>query len=120
MFEYKNSIKTLIEFFPELASEYLHDIDYYRGLPYVFYESVFVKFIIKEISNKNETTLIRIFNFIEKILKEGDKDSKNLVEVSVIEALFFKGIFAKDDIAFSLLGTLSRKSLGECNNTNGY
>ena len=115
MFLYKNAIECLIENIPELKSLYEEDQEYYEDLPYVFYESVFTKYIVEMLEKKMDSKLVRCFDFVEKGLSEGDTDFKNLLEVSVIEALFFEGKF-KDKYTLSFLGKTSQQSLRKCNN----
>lgn len=115
MFLYKNAIECLIENIPELKSLYEEDQEYYEDLPYVFYESVFTKYIVEMLEKKMDSKLVRCFDFVEKGLSEGDTDFKNLLEVSVIEALFFEGKF-NDKYTLSFLGKTSQQNLRKCNN----
>ncbi|BDH84662.1 DUF7674 family protein [Lactococcus lactis] len=87
MYYYSQAIKLLIDNFSELKEIYDDDEDYYIDLPYIFYESEFVPFIEKEIKENNINKLSSIFNFIEDLYINGDEKLKNLIGVSVIEAL---------------------------------
>lgn len=118
MLLYKNAIEFLIKNFQELETYYNTDKDYYMDLPYVFYESVFTTYIIKMIDTDSKMNFARAFNFIETVLIEGDEKFKNLVEVAVIEALFFEGIFYNKEPAWDLLGELSKKSVRKCSEKN--
>lgn len=114
MLLYKNAIECLIENIPELKPLYDEDSEYYKDLPYVFYESVFTKYIVEILEKKMDSKLIQCFDFVEKVLREGDSGLKNLLEVSVIEALFFEGKF-NDEYTLSFLGKMSKQSLRKCN-----
>jgi hypothetical protein len=72
---------------------YEKNIEDYDGLPYVFYESVFVKYVVKKIQISDETELGIIFAFIEDLLWHGDEAIKNLVGVAVIESLYYEEQF---------------------------
>jgi hypothetical protein len=68
-YRYSKAIDALINEFPMLRSVYTENIDDYEGLPYVFYESVFVKYIVDKIRTCSEMELSAIFNFVENLLK---------------------------------------------------
>ena len=115
MFNYEESINILVNKFPKLKLIYEDNIDDYEDLPYVFYESVFVKYIINTIHLHNEVELSIIFNFVEDLLLNGDEKARNLVEVAVIESLYYE----KDFIEFNkflskFYGELTRKSFEAC------
>ncbi|MDH6366686.1 MULTISPECIES: hypothetical protein [unclassified Breznakia] len=93
MYDYKNAIEILIENIPEMKVKYENDRDYYEGLPYVFYETEFEKFIVNQIKNENIEMLKKIFTFIENMLEKGDKEIKSLIEVSIIESLTYEQSF---------------------------
>ena len=114
MYKYEEAITILVDRFPNLKSIYELDKDYYENLPYIFYESEFVKFIIETVKFNNRETLIKIFEFVENMLKNGDKEFKNLIEVAVIESLYFdNNITDKKDIEI-YFGDLTLKSYQEC------
>ena len=89
--EGKNAIHILIKEFDEMKAIYdesdndcgCKDLDYY------FFEIYFTPFIFEQIRQGNEPALIRIFSFIERLLRFGDDDLKTLVCVSVIESLYY-------------------------------
>lgn len=118
MLLYNNAIKILLEKFPKLKVIYNEDQDFYVNLPYVFYETVFTKYVIQIIDSDNKPELNKAFNFVEKALKEGDEDFKNLIEVAVLEALFFKRIFDDNDLVWGSLGELSKESVKKCTPLN--
>lgn len=115
MYNYEESIAILIERFPSLKSAYEEDVDYYQGLPYVFYEDVFLKYIMDKVETYNEPKLSNIFDFIEDMLENGDDKTKNLVEVAVVENLYYDSQFAwKDKSLLRFYGRLTKKSFQEC------
>ncbi len=114
MYNYDEAITILVNRFPELKQIYELDKDYYKDLPYIFYESKFIKFIVETTKINSKKTLIEIFEFVEDMLKNGDEKVKNLIEVAVIESLYFdKNITDKRDIE-SYFGKLTLESYQEC------
>ena len=114
MYNYDEAITILVNRFPELKQIYELDKDYYKDLPYIFYESEFIKFIVETAKINSKKTLIEIFEFVEDMLKNGDEKVKNLIEVAVIERLYFdKNITDKRDIE-SYFGKLTLESYQEC------
>ena len=65
MYRYNETIKILINKFQELEKIYVENIDDYEGLPYVFYESVFVKYILDKVNSNDDDVLKEIFSFVE-------------------------------------------------------
>lgn len=117
MYDYKNAIEILIGNIPEMKEKYENDRDYYKGLPYVFYETEFEKFIVNQIKNENSEMLKKIFNFIENMLEKGDKEIKNLVEVSIIESLIYEQSFKLFfQYVEKYFGILTKQSFNRINN----
>jgi len=87
MYEYNNAIDILVTRFPEMKTAFSINEDEYIGLPYYFFESEFVKFIIDSANNKDEKRLYEIFEFIEDMLSKGNEEMVNLLEVAVVESL---------------------------------
>ena len=117
MYEYKNAIDILIKRFSEMEKEFLSDKDYYEDIPYVFYESVFEKYVVMQIENKNVELMKKIFVFIEDILENGDRELKELIDVAVVESLFFEEN-AKQllEDAHKFFGNLTKLSFSRFNN----
>jgi len=114
MYKYDDSITYLINHFFELKEIYEKDKDYYENLPYVFYESEFVKYITKNANMNNKNKLITIFEFVEDMLKNGDEKVVTLLEVAVIESIYFEiNVIDKKSIE-SYFGTLTLKSYKKC------
>ena len=115
MYNYDEAINLLIVKFPSLRIIYEDDVDYYEGLPYLFYESIFVKYIMDRIKSYNEIELSFIFDFIEDILSNGDERIKNLVEVSIIESFYYEESFKEfNDFLSKFYGILTAKSVKDC------
>ncbi|MBA4689178.1 MAG: hypothetical protein H2184_18785 [Candidatus Galacturonibacter soehngenii] len=114
MYNYDDTIKILVNRFSEMNEIYESDKDYYEDLPYVFFESIFVKFIVKNANSNNKELLSEIFNFVEDMLKNGDDKVVNLLEVAVIESIYFESnIFDKKSLE-RYFGDLTLKSYNAC------
>lgn len=120
MISYDDAIHILISQFKDLENIYFEDPEYYSDLPYVFYESKFTSYIMKIVINNNyaKEQLQKIFEFVEYILANGDEKTQNLVEVSVIESLFFeKDFMIKFDNLSKLFGEKTLNSFKNALNT---
>jgi len=112
MYRYSEAINLLINKFPILKAIYEDNIYDYQDLPYVFYESIFVKYIIERIQSHNEAELRDIFIFIEELLLKGDAEFRNLLDVAVIESLYFENNFSEYNVfLLKFYGDLTKKSL---------
>lgn len=115
MYNYDESITILITRFPSLRLVYEDDGDYYEGLPYVFYEEVFSKYIMDKVKTYNELELSNVFDFVEDMLENGDAETKNLVEVAVVESLYHDSQFTWNDKSLlRFYGILTKQSFQEC------
>lgn len=114
VYKYKNAIDILIENIDEIKGEYQTNKYYYEDIPYVFYESVFERFIVSEMINKNTESIKRIFRFIEEVLDNGDREIKDLIEVAVIESLLLERnleVLIKENEKY--FGELTKKSISK-------
>ena len=115
MYDYGKAITILITRFPSLGIIYNIEEDFYEGLPYVFYEQVFTTNIINKAKEYNESKLSDIFDFVEDMLENGDDDTKNLIEVAVIESLFLDPQYTWDDESLTkFYGKLTKASFQNC------
>ena len=115
MYNYNESINLLINRFPKLKSIYEENIDDYKDLPYVFYESVFVKYVMDKVHYYDEVELSTIFSFVEDLLLNGDEKTKNLIDVAVIESLYYEKDFAEfNKSLLKFYGKLTKKSFEDC------
>lgn len=82
----------LIEVFPEIKDIYFKETSWQDGDEtgsHVVYADVFVPFIKVQICSNNKQNLIRIFDFIEKLLELNDEYADEVIAFSVIETLLF-------------------------------
>jgi hypothetical protein len=94
---------------------YNNHIEEYRDLPYAFYESEFVPFIMTQLQLNNLPMLSKIFGFIERLFSDGDEMTANLAEVAIVESLFFENDYSKyENMILSLCGEKTRKSFEDC------
>jgi len=114
MYVYNEVISILVEKFPEMKVIFEQDEDYYEDIPYVFYESEFVKYIISCANGNKEESLIKVFDFIEDLLKNGDEKIVNLVEVAVVESLYFDKNVLDKNVLKKYFGSLTMKSYKGC------
>ncbi len=114
MYVYDEVITTLINQFTEMKAIFEQDEEYYEDLPYVFYESEFVKFIASCANNNKHEVLAKLFDFIEDLLKNGDEKVVNLVEVAVVESIYFDTSITDKVMVESYFGSLTKKSYREC------
>ena len=115
MYDYEDSINILISKFPLLRPMYEENIEDYDGLPYIFYESIFVKYINEIVDLHNESKIIEVADFLEDMLKNGDVGIKNLIEVAVIESLYFERKPQITTALMNYLGSLAKSSYCNCN-----
>ena len=115
MYNYGDSICILLERFPALIPIYKEGIYDYENLPYVFYESVFVRYITDKAKTFDEIELSNIFNFVEELLVDGDEELKNLIGVAVIESLYHEKHFSELNMLLSkFYGELTKMSFDDC------
>ena len=88
---YKDAIKLLIESFDEMEKLFNQNAhaDDYDFSSYGFYEGKFTPYILSQLKQSNESKLNLIFGFVERLLKNGDRELVNMVGVSVVESLYF-------------------------------
>ena len=80
----------LIEKFPELEKEYHAEVDWQKGDDtgsHVIYGDVFAPYIEKNIDEREDEKLKKIFDFIEEILLQKEKYSVEVIMFSVLERL---------------------------------
>ncbi len=82
----------LTAFFPDISDAYYEEASWQDGDEtgsHVIYADVFVPFIRKHIADKNETMLIKLFEFIESLLELNDEYVNEVISLSVLETLIF-------------------------------
>ncbi|MDR2888724.1 MAG: hypothetical protein LBV33_02665 [Lachnospiraceae bacterium] len=114
-FEYPNANNLLTDRFPEMKAIYDNDVDYYIDLPYILYESEFVPYIMNRLKSNDADELKKIFDFIEELFAYGDKMIVNLVEVAVVESIYFADDYDKyKHVISGYCGERTSKSFSEC------
>lgn len=114
MYKYKEAINILINRFSELREVYEKNVSDYEGLPYVFYESVFLKYILDIATNRDDDKLRKIFLLIEDILSSGDEEIKNLIGVSIVESLYYEKETKSKKVLENYFGEITKKSYEDC------
>lgn len=114
MYVYDEVITILIKKFPEMKVIYEQNEDYYEDLPYVFYESEFVKYIVNSSNNNKHEILVKVFEFIEDLLKNGDEKVVNLLEVAVVESIYFDNDITDKMMIERYFGSLTMRSYKAC------
>jgi len=97
MYSYNNSISLLVDKFSDMKEIYEENLYDYEDLPYIFYESEFVKYIMDKYKINDEIILCEIFEFIEDMLLNGDEEIVNLIGVTILESLCYEKDFSKFD-----------------------
>ena len=106
--------RLLTDEFPEMKRLYDEESDYYSDLEYLFYEDVFVPYVVKSLGENNDNELKKIFGFVENLLKNGDGELINMVGVAVVESLCNDDDFGSHkDTIFNIAGTLTIDSFTE-------
>jgi len=94
--EYKDANLVLLKSFPQLLNDYevlrrrFSLINESVG-PHVLYGDIFCDFISSALKERNEKLLRDAGEFIESLLKLGDAEIVNLIELSVLETLIDSG-----------------------------
>lgn len=87
---YETVSDALIEFLPELHEAYQSHINWWGSQlpgPHVVYGDILNPYIDELLRAKDETTLRRVFDFIERLSLSDDKRVQDLVAVTVCEHL---------------------------------
>ncbi|PKM94790.1 MAG: hypothetical protein CVU84_07640 [Firmicutes bacterium HGW-Firmicutes-1] len=114
MYKYDEVISVLTSNFSEMKEIFEKDEDYYEDLPYLFYESEFVPFIVECANNGSEGILKKAFEIVEELMKNGDEKVVNLVEVAVVESIFLDTTISNKKIIEEYFGTLTKNSYQDC------
>jgi len=114
MLKFKDSSAILMDEFEAMRTAYYADDVGYEDEPYNFYGLEFVPYIYKQLDDGNTSELKKIFKFVEKLFKEGDKELAGLARVSIVDDLYDDDEYSKHkDKILSLCGSLTLKSLEE-------
>ncbi len=80
----------LIKRFPEIEEKYNEEISWQEGNStgsHTVYGDVFNPFARTNIMEKNDSTVKRIFNFIEELLKLNNEYAEELVVTTILEGI---------------------------------
>jgi len=120
MYKFSDSIDLLIDKFPIFKKTYEEDIDYYKDIPYVFYNDTLGQYVLDRVSARDEDELIVIFDYIEDMFLHGDEYVINMVGVVIVEDRFFYDMYCKEELTeytkylSQFFGELTMKSFKEC------
>jgi len=88
--------------------------DYYHDMPYAFYSDFFRPFILKNLSEKNDTNLKRIFTFAEMLFESNDELLDNIAGLEIVESICFEKDFDDfKDLIFSRSGPKTIQSFND-------
>ena len=91
--KYINAVHDLLIAFPDLP---LDDYESSLDLPYIIYGECFATYIRKMIT-ENDKKLKHIFSFLEGMAKSEDEDTRDLLQVAILET------FWADKVLFSFV-----------------
>jgi hypothetical protein len=114
MYKYDEVINVVTNKFPQMKEVFEKDEEYYEDLPYVFYESEFVQFIVENANSGNNETLQIIFEIVENLIEFGDEKVVNLIEVAVVESLFLDKRIKNKSNLLEFFGRLTMNSYSAC------
>lgn len=101
----------IIKKFPELKQQVLEEMDGFNEfLPHVIFGNVFNQLLVnllKQHDYLNSNLIERIFTLYEELSEYGDEETKNLVQVTLLEYLWDEKVTF--DRAYSLIGNHTRK-----------
>ncbi len=86
MLYYDSICSALIDRFPEVFDLYENEYESELRWPHVIYENYFVRYIKRVLRSGSEQTA-GIFEFLEDMATSADQEVRNLLQVSVLEAL---------------------------------
>ena len=117
MYIYREAIKLLIDQFPEMKNIFEAEKEEYFDVPYVFYESVFTRYIMTKLRGEEWQEVQKIFDFVEDMFLNGDSEIKNLVGVAIVESIFFEKDFKElYPVILKYCGEKTKESFEDCIN----
>lgn len=88
MMNYENIVELLLMEFPRIKKEDAYDDDL-LDLPHCVFGIVFVSYVVKLCKNRNDSILIKVGEFLERMALSEDVNVRNVLEVSVLESLVY-------------------------------
>ena len=116
MLKYDDANEILMVEFKAMKTAYYADDIGYDGEDdqYLFYSFEFVPYIYNQLEERNTSELKKIFEFVEKLFREGDKELAGLARVSIVNDIYDDDEYRKHkDKIMSLCGSLTLKSFRE-------
>jgi hypothetical protein len=108
MIEYNDLNAILVERFPELKPWYQEAANLWEGQmpgPHVIYGDVFVPYLIRTSEVRADEQIRKVADFIEVLVREGDELTRELVEVTICEAIVDNEVLLKVLTPFLGAGT---------------
>ena len=111
MLRFEDSNELLMDAFDEMKKAYDDDDIGYGDTPYSFYSEAFVSYILRQLDEDNDDELNKIFEFIERLFKDGDKYLAGLARISIVDDISYEVEFEKyKGKVFALCGELTREA----------
>ncbi len=110
----KEMNRLLIDEFPELLGAYQDEVRWQEGDDtgsHIVYGDVLTPYFIECFSNNNEIKVVKILNFIEKILELDFTYSNEVIAFSVLERIKYG--YENSDLLIKHIGLLSSKLWNE-------
>jgi hypothetical protein len=104
----------LIENFPNLLDKYNEEIEWQEGDEtgsHTVYGDVLAPYLIECIIEHNDFEVIKILNFIERILELNDKYSDEVIAFSILERIEYE--YRDSELLCSNYGKLSKQIIEE-------
>ncbi len=104
----------LIETFPNLIEKYKEEVEWQEGDntgSHTVYGDVIAPYLVECIEHKNESEVIKILEFIERILKFNIKYSDEVIAFSILERVEYE--YRDSDLLNNNYGELTKKVIDE-------
>lgn len=113
MYAPESFAKEFIKAFPEYKAQFLEHLDTYEEfLGHVFFGDVLNMDLINLISGgSDQERLKRLFDFMERMMREGNNDVQNIITVTILERLGDDSEILKE--AYRYMGTKTRTASEE-------
>lgn len=109
----------LIEIFPDLIEKYKEEVEWQEGDntgSHIVYGDVLAPYLIDCIEQKKETEVIKILEFIERILKSNIKYSDEVIAFSILERIEYE--YRDSVLLNNNYGELTKKMIEEIRKSN--
>jgi hypothetical protein len=109
----------LIESFPNLIQKYKEEVEWQEGDntgSHTVYGDVLAPYMVECIESKNESEVIKILEFIERILKFNNKYSDEVIAFSILERIEYE--YRDSALLNNNYGELTKKVIDEIRESN--